>query len=98
LTRVSKQPDVERRIVLFQGRVQGVGFRYTTRQIAADFAVSGFVENLADGRVRLVCEGPPRELDRFIAEIGAQMDRYVQSTQTSVEAASGEFSGFGIRR
>ena len=95
---MSKKPDVERRIVLFQGRVQGVGFRYTTRQIAADFVVSGFVENLVDGRVRLVCEGSPRELDRFIAEIGSQMDRYVASKEMSVEAASGEFEGFGIRR
>lgn len=98
LTRVSKKPDAERRVVLFQGRVQGVGFRYTTRQIAADFVVSGFVENLADGRVRLVCEGTPRELDRFVAEVGTQMDRCIASVQTSVEAATHEFAGFEIRR
>ena len=92
------EPQTQRRIVHFQGRVQGVGFRYTTRQIAADFQVTGFVENLPDGRVRLVCEGSPREIDRFLAEIVAQMDDYISNVQTSEEAANGEFSGFTVRR
>jgi acylphosphatase len=91
-------PKLQRRIVHFQGRVQGVGFRYTTRQIAADFQVTGFVENLPDGRVRLVCEGSPDELERFVQEISTQMDGYIAQVQTSVEAASGEFQGFGVRR
>jgi acylphosphatase len=95
---VSKQADFQRRVVLFQGRVQGVGFRYTTRQIAADFLVFGFVENLMDGRVRLVCEGPCRELDRFVQAVCTRMEDYIASAQTSVEAASGEFERFEIRR
>lgn len=78
--------------------MQGVGFRYTTRQIAADFRVTGFVENLPDGRVRLVCEGPTREIDRFLAAIVAQMDHYIANVQTSDEAANGEFSSFTVRR
>ncbi len=91
-------PKLQRRIVHFQGRVQGVGFRYTTRQIAADFQVTGFVENLPDGRVRLVCEGSPDEVERFVQEVSTQMDGYIALAQTSVEAASGEFKGFGVRR
>jgi acylphosphatase len=87
----------QRRIVHFQGRVQGVGFRYTTRQIAADFQVAGYVENLPDGRVRLVCEGSPRELDRFVEEVCSQMDGYISSVQTSTEAATGEFARFDVR-
>jgi acylphosphatase len=94
----SGQPDQQRRIVLFEGRVQGVGFRYTTRQIAAEFAVTGFVENLPDGRVRLVCEGPPNEVERFIAAVRKQMEHYVRSLQASTEAARGEFDTFFIRR
>ena len=90
--------DAQRRTVLFEGLVQGVGFRYTTRQIAYDFSVSGFVENRPAGRVRLVCEGQPQELDRFSAEISGQMERYISSTENSVQAATGEFNGFGIRR
>ena len=95
---MAEPADTQRRVVHFQGRVQGVGFRYTTRQIAADFLVTGFVENLADGRVRLVCEGASREIDRFLSEIRTQMDYYISAVQTSVEAANGEFSGFTVRR
>lgn len=93
----SQQPP-QRRIVLFEGRVQGVGFRYTTRQIAADFQVAGFVENLPDGRVRLVCEGPADEVDRFVAAVQERMGDCIRSVQSSREAASGEFHSFFIRR
>ena len=48
--------------VWFTGSVQGVGFRYSTRQIAKTFEVCGCVKNLADGRVELIAEGVPEEL------------------------------------
>src|SRR6187455_864933 len=47
----------ERRRVWYEGRVQGVGFRYTARGLAGGFPVSGYVRNLDDGRVELVAEG-----------------------------------------
>ncbi len=95
---MSQQPEVERRVVSFAGHVQGVGFRYTTRQIAADFQVLGFVQNLPDGRVQLVCEGTRAEVERFIARIGSQMQHYVRTAQVSIEPATGEFANFSIRR
>ena len=53
----------------YAGRVQGVGFRYTTRQIATGFEVQGTVRNLADGRVELCVKGDPEEVDEFLLEI-----------------------------
>ena len=96
--KAAKEPEPQRRIVHFEGRVQGVGFRYTTRQIAAEYAVTGFVENLPDGRVKLVCEGPPDELDRFVEAVRQRMEHYLRSVQSSSEAANGEFQTFFIRR
>ena len=87
----------ERRLVHFRGHVQGVGFRYTARQIAAGFDVAGFVENLADGRVRLVAEGDSRELDRFIKELSARMAGQIREVQSHADSATGEFDGFEIR-
>ena len=43
--------------ILYEGRVQGVGFRYTTKSVANGFEVTGTVRNLTDGRVELVAEG-----------------------------------------
>jgi acylphosphatase len=87
---------VECREVLYEGRVQGVGFRYTTRRIAARYEVSGFVRNLGDGRVQLVAEGAAAELDRFLAEVQQQMDRYIQHVHCGSLAASGQYRGFEI--
>jgi len=55
--------------VIFEGRVQGVGFRYTVKDIARGFDVCGWVKNLPDGSVELQAMGESDELDAFIREI-----------------------------
>ena len=87
-----------RRTVYFRGRVQGVGFRQTVREIAERFPVAGFVENLADGRVLLVAEGAAPSLDGFVAAIAAEMDRFIAGAEATNEPTTGEFAEFVIRR
>jgi acylphosphatase len=55
--------------VFYTGRVQGVGFRFTTRQIASGYEVNGWVKNLPDGRVELQAMGDADELEAFLTEI-----------------------------
>ncbi len=86
-----------RRTVLYSGRVQGVGFRYTTQRVAARFAVTGWVRNLADGRVELVVEGEPAELDRFSTALDEAMAGYIRGREVRDGPATGEFADFGIR-
>jgi len=57
------------RKAFFTGRVQGVGFRYGTKQLAMGFDVIGMVRNLADGRVELCVMGELDELEAFLREI-----------------------------
>jgi acylphosphatase len=90
--------SVVRRDVRFRGRVQGVGFRFTTREVAARFRVAGFVQNLADGQVLLSVEGEPAELDRFVAAVVDEMDRYVAGYDVDQRPATGEFNDFHVRR
>lgn len=87
----------ERRQVFYEGRVQGVGFRYTTREIAESHRVSGYVQNLADGRVGLETEGEPAELDRFLAAVAERLRRYISRIDARTSPATGEFSRFEIR-
>jgi acylphosphatase len=51
--------------IFYSGHVQGVGFRYTAKAVAAGFEVTGTVRNLPDGRVALVAEGTRAELEAF---------------------------------
>ena len=80
----------------FSGHVQGVGFRWTTRQIASDFAVTGFVRNLADGRVELVAEGDKVELARLIKEINERLEDNISDVEQQFSDASGKFASFEV--
>ena len=83
--------------VLFSGDVQGVGFRYTTRQVARKYPVEGYVKNLPDGRVQLVAEGNPPDVRDFVGDVERTMSDYVRQKQIDERPATGEFDGFGIR-
>lgn len=87
----------QRREIHFSGRVQGVGFRYTTRNIASRYAVTGFVQNLHDGRVLLVVEGAGHEIDGLLGDLRAEMRNYIRGEQATTSAATGEFNDFAIR-
>ena len=85
--------------VLFSGRVQGIGFRYTVKQTALGFEVTGWVKNLADGRVELLVEGEREELEAFQAAIPeAGLRRFIRETQAEWSNGTGEFRGFEIAR
>jgi acylphosphatase len=89
--------DLQHAEVHFQGRVQGVGFRYAVLQLAKEFEVAGFVQNLPDGRVLVEAEGAPPELDAFIAAIEEKMQGYIRKTERSFRVRVPQFAGFTIR-
>ncbi len=83
--------------VFYSGRVQGVGFRYSVREIACGFEVTGSVRNLPDGRVELTAEGEPAEVEGFLAAITeSQLRSYIRGTDLSWQTATGEYRGFEI--
>ena len=55
--------------VFYEGRVQGVGFRFTVRHIAKGFDVTGWVRNLSDGRVELQVTGDENEVRAFLDQV-----------------------------
>lgn len=90
--------DPIRLTALFSGHVQGVGFRYTTVNIARGYKVAGYVRNLADGRVELVAEGAATEVRAFAGAVVREMAGYVSDTKTHESPPTGEFGGFSVRR
>jgi acylphosphatase len=59
--------EVVRRRVLLTGRVQGVWFRESCREVADRLGVAGSVRNCADGSVEVIAEGPPQEVQALVA-------------------------------
>jgi acylphosphatase len=84
------------KLVYYSGRVQGVGFRATTAEIARRYAVSGWVRNLPDGRVELLAEGEPGEVLGFLAAVRERMADHITGEDVFDRDAEGVV-GFGIR-
>jgi acylphosphatase len=57
------------RQAFYEGRVQGVGFRFTVKQVARGYDVVGWVRNLEDGRVELRVQGDADEVEAFLEGI-----------------------------
>jgi acylphosphatase len=83
--------------VFFSGRVQGVGFRYQTLQVAKEYEVSGWVANLADGRVQLEAEGRAQEVKDFIAMVQERMDGNIRKVEQTNGTRPPQFAGFVMR-
>jgi acylphosphatase len=84
--------------VIVSGDVQGVGYRYTLRMVAADAGVAGWVCNRRDGTVEAEVEGTPEQVDEVLAWMaegppGARVD----GARVTDAAATGE-TGFEVRR
>ncbi len=88
---------LERYVVYYSGRVQGVGFRYAVCRLSAKFDVKGFVRNLPDSRVQLIAEGRIVQLDLFLESIQAEMASYIRDKHVDRQEPTGEFSDFGLR-
>jgi acylphosphatase len=85
--------------IFYSGNVQGVGFRYTTKTVAAGFELTGTVRNLSDGRVELLAEGARAELDAFRTAIReAGLSGFIRDENVAWSDAQNELRGFEIVR
>ena len=85
--------------LLYSGRVQGVGFRYTAKTVATGFEITGTIRNLPDGRVELLAEGNRAELEAFRTALhAAGLAGFIHDEQVAWADAKNEFRGFEIIR
>lgn len=89
---------MERLSARFEGRVQGVGFRATTRSIASRSGVTGWVRNEPDGSVQLEVQGPHQNVQGFLATLRDQMSGFIKRDHVQpISLVEGE-RGFEIQR
>jgi len=82
--------------IIFSGRVQGVGFRYTARQIAARYGLTGFVRNLSDGTVEMFAQGRANDLAQCLRDIDESFAGYVRDTKIEDASPNAGYDEFSI--
>lgn len=84
--------------VFYEGRVQGVGFRYTVRQISKGFEVTGWVKNLPDGRVELQAASDAEELGAFLDAIAeSELKSHIRKSEKHPLTVPPVARGFEIK-
>lgn len=89
---------ITRQRVIFQGRVQGVGFRMRARTIAARFPITGWVRNEPDGTVMLEAQGSEPDLDTFFTCLRKQTSGFVEREIHAHVRTEANESSFEIQR
>lgn len=84
-----------RAVAIVHGTVQGVGFRYWTWKHAEKLGLVGSAENLDDGSVRVIAEGPRWAVRDLLQEIqGPDAPGAVFRVDSHFEAPGGDLTGF----
>ena len=82
--------------VIFSGSVQGVGFRYTTQNFANNLRVTGWVKNLPDRNVEMVCEGTREQIENLLYKLDKQFEGKIKHKDVDWMDARKSFRGFEI--
>jgi acylphosphatase len=88
---------MNRKTAYFTGNVQGVGFRYTTQNLALQYDVNGYVRNLPDGRVEVVLEGNDEEMNHLVQAIQQRMEGFIKRVDLQESPATNQFDRFSIK-
>ena len=83
--------------IYYDGTVQGVGFRFSAQARATALGLKGWVKNLDDGRVEVMCEGTERDIGAFLEKMTSIFGTYISNADIEWEDATGEYEGFDIR-
>jgi acylphosphatase len=94
--RATEESAMTARRVHYAGRVQGVGFRATTVEIARDHPVTGWVKNLSDGRVELHVEGTEAAVDKFLEAVRKRWKDNIDKETVEKQTPGGKLKGFEI--
>ena len=83
--------------IIYRGRVQGVGFRWSAQDAARRAGVTGWVRNNPEGTVEVVSEGEEKDICSFLEYLKEEMDRYISSSDIKWGKPTGEFESFSIK-
>ena len=82
--------------VIFKGRVQGVGFRYTTHRAACRYDLTGFVRNLPDGSVEALLQGTKPNIQACLDDLKDSFGGYLREINTTDQPVNPRYHDFRI--
>ncbi len=82
--------------IIFTGRVQGIGFRFTAVNIANRCEITGLVRNLPDGSVEMIAQGHPDDIDDCVRDIQDSLAGYIRETKIKEISFNPKYTTFGI--
>ena len=93
----TRSSETETRRIRICGRVQGVGFRYTTSRIAKHYPIIGYVKNISDGSVEIVVCGTPQSTNEFLNEVQSTFESHITEFRDEQIEHLEQFTDFRIR-
>ena len=82
--------------IIFVGRVQGIGFRFTALDIANRYRLTGMVRNVPDGTVEMIAQGPSDDIADCIRDIKEAFGDYIRETKTEEVPPDPQYTNFKI--
>ena len=83
--------------VLYSGRVQGVGFRQSVCNVAREQGIQGYVQNLDNGKVRLVAGGKSKQVNDLLDSVKSIWADNISAIDRKDMQFDDQFSGFSVR-
>ena len=88
---------MKRYVVRYEGRVQGVGFRFNAVRQSAGLNLNGFVRNESDGSVLMDVEGREAALKHLLRRIEEEMNDHIEAVEVTAGSLLGTLGGFHIK-
>ena len=82
--------------IIFVGRVQGVGFRFTAFHAANRYRLTGMVRNAPDGTVEMLAQGRDEDIDNCIRDIEESLVGYISETRVEEAQFNPQYEEFKI--
>jgi len=82
--------------IFFKGRVQGVGFRYTTHRAASRYDLTGYVRNCPDGTVEALLQGTASNIQACLDDLKATFGGYLREINTTDQPINPQYHYFRI--
>ena len=82
--------------IIFIGRVQGVGFRFTAFNAASRYQLKGQVRNLPNGSVEMIAQGILADIDDCVIDIKNSFEGYIKEIKTQQLNPNTQYKDFKI--